>query len=536
MTIVGKAAIKKILGNVPYTAELYWLFRQNGKPISRFSLQQLEKSLPKILEQVQILRESAQPGKKIFIFANLHYWIEHASLLGLALASQGHQVTLGYLPFSEWRSSINRFDLRRQNIYARRIFEKASPYLKAVSFLSKRAPYVALNSELEDMVRQISIFDSQYTEQIEEIDPNSDLYRLRYRRNRDAAQTILGWLKTDRPDVVIVPNGTIMELGVCYNVSRSLKIPTVTYEFSDQRNRIWIAQNSEVMRQNTQSLWEARKDEILVDDQLEKVRSLMQARHSASLWQNFSRTWQGVPTQGGEKTRSSLGLDNRPIVLLATNVLGDSLTLGRQVFTKSMAEWIERTVQYFVPRDDTQLVIRVHPGEILTRGVSIVDIIHNLMPELPAHIHLIKPKEKINTYDIMEIADLGLIYTTTVGLEMAMSGIPAIVVGNTHYRNLGFTYDPDSYVSYYKLLGAMLENPGQYRLSEEKINLAWKYAYHFFFDFPRPFPWHLVRMWDDFKEKDLLHVFSKEGMEEYAPSFQYLVGEKLDWNKVQFDK
>ncbi|NTW44563.1 MAG: capsule biosynthesis protein, partial [Anaerolineaceae bacterium] len=74
-----------------------------------------------------------------------------------------------------------------------------------------------------------------------------------------------------------------------------------------------------------------------------------------------------------------------------------------------MAEWIERTVQYFVPRDDTQLVIRVHPGEILTRGVSIVDIIHNLMPELPAHIHLIKPKEKINTYDIMEIADLGLI-------------------------------------------------------------------------------------------------------------------------------
>ncbi len=200
-----------------------------------------------------------------------------------------------------------------------------------------------------------------------------------------------------------------------------------------------------------------------------------------------------------------------------------------------MAEWIERTVQYFVPRDDTQLVIRVHPGEILTRGVSIVDIIHNLMPELPAHIHLIKPKEKINTYDIMEIADLGLIYTTTVGLEMAMSGIPAIVVGNTHYRNLGFTYDPDSYVSYYKLLGAMLENPGQYRLSEEKINLAWKYAYHFFFDFPRPFPWHLVRMWDDFKEKDLLQVFSKEGMEEYASSFQYLIGEKLDWNKIQFD-
>ena len=47
MTIVGKEAIKKILGNVPYTAELYWLFRQKGKPISRFSLQHLEKLFQK---------------------------------------------------------------------------------------------------------------------------------------------------------------------------------------------------------------------------------------------------------------------------------------------------------------------------------------------------------------------------------------------------------------------------------------------------------------------------------------------------------
>jgi hypothetical protein len=148
---------------------------------------------------------------------------------------------------------------------------------------------------------------------------------------------------------------------------------------------------------------------------------------------------------------------------------------------------------------------------------------------------LIKPKEKVNTYDVMEITDLGLVYTTTVGLEMAMSAIPTVVVGNTHYRNLGFTFDPDSYVSYYKLLGAMLENPRQYRLPAEKVDLAWKYAYHFFFDFPRPFPWHLVGMWNDYKERDMQKVFSAEGMEEYGPSFRYLLGEKLDWNNVHFD-
>ncbi len=118
----------------------------------------------------------------------------------------------------------------------------------------------------------------------------------------------------------------------------------------------------EVMHQNTDGLVGSKKRIILSEKQLEQVRSLMMARQKASLWENFSRLWQGVPTKGAEKTKKELGLDDRPIVLLATNVLGDSLTLGRQVFTKSMAEWIESTVQYFLARDDVQLVIQNTSG------------------------------------------------------------------------------------------------------------------------------------------------------------------------------
>lgn len=529
MTIVGKEAIKKFFGNIPYTAELYWLFRQQGKPINRFSLLKLEKHLPDLVKQASQLQSTSEAGKKVFVFATLHYWIEHATLLSLSLAAQGHNVTLGYLPFCEWRFPINRFDLRRQNVYAKKVLSKTEKVITPISFLSKRAPYIPLPKELEEAVEEVSIFDSQYTQQIEEIDKESDIYKLRHRRNRDAAQSLLAWLRSEKPDVVIIPNGTIVELGVCYRVARYLKIPTITYEFSDQRNRLWIAQNSEIMRQNTDDLWNAKIDEKLTDEQLEKVRSLMMSRQKASLFENFSRLWQGIPTQGAEKTRKTLGLDDRPILLLATNVLGDSLTLGRQVFTKSMAEWIERTVQYFVPREDVQLVIRVHPGEIKTRGISIVDTIHKLLPQLPEHIHLIKPEDKVNTYDLVEITDIGLVYTTTVGMEMAMSGIPTIVVGQTHYRNRGFTIDPDSYVNYYKLLGSLLENPKKRRLSQEQINLAWKYAYHFFFDYPKPFPWHLVRMWEDYKQNNLIDVLGTEKFEEYRESFNYLVGEPIKW-------
>jgi capsule polysaccharide export protein KpsC/LpsZ len=82
-----------------------------------------------------------------------------------------------------------------------------------------------------------------------------------------------------------------------------------------------------------------------------------------------------------------------------------------------------------------------------------------VLPRLPEHIRLIGPKDKMNTYDLVEVADLGLVYTTTVGMEMAMFGVPVIVSGATHYRGRGFTYDPDSWVSYFKLLGQILAKP-----------------------------------------------------------------------------
>ena len=144
----------------------------------------------------------------------------------------------------------------------------------------------------------------------------------------------------------------------------------------------------------------------------------------------------------GEQLRKELGLDKkRPIVLLATNVLGDSLTLGRNIFARSMADWIEKTVQFFANQPKVQLVIRIHPGERLTHGPSMSDVVKSALTEIPENIHLIGPLEKVNTYDLMETASLGLVYTTTTGLEMAMNGIPVIACGETHYRKRGFTLD-----------------------------------------------------------------------------------------------
>ena len=528
----GKESVKNVIGQIPYTAELYWLVRQKDKPLqSQFNLKQLNARLPQLVKDVQSLRGEDAAGKKIFLFATLHYWIEHVTLLGLTLAAQGHDVTVAFMPYANWQEEINKFDLRRQNLYALDVLKKAEKVIAVKSLMNERAGEISEDERA--LIDQVSIYDTQYTVQDEDVDRDSKIFKMRTKRNETAARAALTWLSEGKPDVVIVPNGTIQELGVVYKMAKHLKIPVNTYEFGDQRQTIWLAQNGEIMRQETDAMWEARREQAINKKQLERVQNLFGARQKGSLAENFTRLWQKAPALGGQEVRKELGLDDRPVVLLATNVLGDSLTLGRDLFTKSMESWISRTVQYFNGRPDVQLVIRVHPGEVLTHGVSMVDVVHQVLPTLPEHIHLIAPEEKVNTYDLIEAADLGLVYTTTVGLEMALNGLPVIVNASTHYRGRGFTNDPNSWVEYFKLLGKVLETPADFLLTEEQVTMAWQYAYYWFFDFPRPFPWHLVRMWNDYKERPLLDVLSKDGLKQYGATFAYLTGEPMDWNEIK---
>ena len=157
------------------------------------------------------------------------------------------------------------------------------------------------------------------------------------------------------------------------------------------------------------------------------------------------------------------------------------------------------------------------------------DVVKNALPEIPQHIHLVPADAQVNTYDLVEIADLGLVYTTTVGLEMVLSGVPVIAIGNTHYRNRGFTLDPDTWENYFELLSKVLLSPAKYRPTQEQVSQAWNYAYRFFFEYPHPFPWHIVHAKQDLKEWSVSRVLSAEGQSTFGSTFRYLVGEPLEW-------
>jgi hypothetical protein len=174
-------------------------------------------------------------------------------------------------------------------------------------------------------------------------------------------------------------------------------------------------------------------------------------------------------------------------------------------------------------------VIRIHPAETWTIGPSVAEIIRTALPEIPSHIHLIDPAEEYNTYDLMEIADLALVYTTTVGLEMAVRGIPVLVSGASQYAKKGFTLDADSWDEYFSVLNKALKDLSGYLLTPVQVERARNYAYFYFKEYPRPFPWHLEKIWPSLEKRPLSYVLGPEGCAFYQATFQQLAGEPIDW-------
>ena len=532
--MINKTSLRNFIGNLPLAAELDYALRQKNRARKdHYNLSRLQKSLPRAVEPVKPFLQNAQPGKNILFFATLHYWIEQAAYLCLTLAGLGHRVTLMTLPYSEWHKEMDKLTQRQRVLHTRDALSALTPFVKHTSLLDLK-PAAALPAALQADVEEVSLWDAQYTLMREEVDMDSAkdraLYHLRIKRNTFAARAALEWMQAHKPDVVLIPNGLILEMGIVFRVARYLNIPAVTFEFNDQREQIWLAQNTSIMQQDTDYLVRERCSLPMTDEMYERLADLENARRGARVWGKSKRLWQYVSAQGAEQTRQALGLDDRPVVLLAANVLGDSLTLGRNIFAESMSEWITKTVQYFARRPDVQLVVRIHPGEkIVPQAKSMGTVVREALSEIPRHIHLIGALDNVNTYDLIEIADLGLAYTTTVGVETAMNGIPVISCGQTHYRGRGFTFDPTSWQEYFSMLETVLADLPAHRLSEGQIAKAWNYAYRFFFEYPRPFPWRLMNFWDDLEVWPVEKVLSDEGMAQFGDTFRFLVGERFMW-------
>jgi len=193
---------------------------------------------------------------------------------------------------------------------------------------------------------------------------------------------------------------------------------------------------------------------------------------------------------GAAAVAQQLGLDrDRPIVTLFTNVDWDTACFAGGTAFGSMGEWIQQTIRHFKERPDHQLVIRIHPGEVrlplLEPREPVMEMIRRVFSGLPANIHVIPPESNISSYTLMDLSAVGLVYSSTTGMEMALRGKPVITAGRAYYGGKGFTLDIESREEYDELLNRL---ETLQPLKQQQLELVRRYATLFFFRHHIPFP------------------------------------------------
>ena len=102
---------------------------------------------------------------------------------------------------------------------------------------------------------------------------------------------------------------------------------------------------------------------------------------------------------------------------------------------------------------------------------------------LPSNVRVVQAEDPTSSYVFMDEARLGLVYTSTVGLELACTGAPVVVAADTHYRGRGFTIDPDSVDGYWLAADRVVSTPPDGDERARVREQARRYAALFFFRF-----------------------------------------------------
>ncbi|MCK4902139.1 MAG: hypothetical protein KAS76_02195 [Thermoplasmatales archaeon] len=159
------------------------------------------------------------------------------------------------------------------------------------------------------------------------------------------------------------------------------------------------------------------------------------------------------------------------------NVPWDIAAMSTEGAFTEVYDWISSTIDIFKKQPKKQLIIKIHPSEltIMESKKTVNDFLKSNYHPLPENIKVIPPDTKINPYALFPHIDLGIVFTGTVGLEMPMNGIPAVVTGAAHYKNNGFTIDVNTKEEYRKVLTGKIP-----KLTKEQIEIAKVYAYFYF--------------------------------------------------------
>lgn len=241
-----------------------------------------------------------------------------------------------------------------------------------------------------------------------------------------AAFSLNRLIDTTKPDMLFLFNGRFSSIRIALELARQKGIRFLTHERGRLMESFRIIDGDLTIslkpRLEVNHAW----SEIPLDrKELGQVTDYMMSRRYGKKmsWKSYS-----PPPQTPEELIHALKLNpSWPTWSLFTSSDDEIIAFEERKSTfATQLDWVKETIDFARTHPELNLVIRVHPntaGKMATGNNALqLAELKSLIPSLPGNARMVLPEDPVSSYTLMDISDLGLIYMSTVGLEMACLG------------------------------------------------------------------------------------------------------------------
>lgn len=291
------------------------------------------------------------------------------------------------------------------------------------------------------------------------------------RSARRIAAGITRALDTVQPETMLLLNGLFLFEGIAWALAKQRGIDVVTYERAFRKETLVFSRDVPAGFYDFGGDWDPERP--LTAAEAEELDAYLARRRGGAAFDQYWRFQEHEENGRGGR-----------LVVLFTNLTWDTAVIGRDDGFEDIRTWLDFVVAQFMVRPEDRLVIRIHPSEVRLPGKrtrdALGDHLARSFPDLPSNIEIVGPNDLRNSYGLMDACDVGLVYSSTAGLELALAGKPVIVGAQVHYRGKGFTIDVSSREDLARAVQECLEGT----TPAVDVERARRYAHFFFFRAP----------------------------------------------------
>ena len=302
-------------------------------------------------------------------------------------------------------------------------------------------------------------------------------------------------LSVEQPSIVLLFNGRLAVTRIALELCKEMGIRVVCHERGIEAESLLLWENESCLSLRPyRELTEGWRNIPLNATEFVKIAQWLDDRKKGRNlnWKAFSV--EGPIGEVGDFINRNAG---RTILGLFTSSTDEIVAEDEYKSTfGTQQNWIQHNINIAAANSNIVLLIRVHPnsGSRKSSGINHDEINYfdGLKKSLPKNVFIISADDDCSSYALLNIISIGLVYASTIGLEIACRGIPVICAANSPWIFCDAINGVNNYSEYDGILKKMISSGMTHENRCTRIRAAMRFAYALIYRWNINFP--LIRM------------------------------------------